>query len=174
MGGFFLARIHAYHRKDLSHPHQKEYRGIAGLSMGGYGATVLAMRNPDLFAACAAFSSAYFTAEEMANMPAERHSRSMAGLFGAGEGQARLTPHFYAHNPIDIAKKDPEKMKQVRWYVDCGDDDFLYKGNDAFHTAMRDLNIPHEYRVRDGGHTWGYWRSGLPEGLKFIGMSFHR
>ena len=59
-------------------------------------------------------------------------------------------------------------------YIDCGDDDFLYRGNSTFHMLLRDLNIPHEYRVRDGGHQWSYWRSGLLEGLKFIGTSFHQ
>jgi enterochelin esterase-like enzyme len=42
------------------------------------------------------------------------------------------------------------------------------------HVKMRELEIPHEYRVRDGGHEWGYWRTGLPEGLKFISKTFHR
>src|SRR5512135_2093624 len=32
-----------------------EFRGISGLSMGGWGALTLAMRHTDLFAACAAF-----------------------------------------------------------------------------------------------------------------------
>jgi len=58
--------------------------------------------------------------------------------------------------------------------VDCGDDDVLSKGNAMLHIELRNLGIPHEYRVRDGGHTWSYWRSGLPEGLKFIGTSFHQ
>ncbi len=37
-----------------------------------------------------------------------------------------------------------------------------------------DRKIPHEFRVRDGGHTWSYWRTGIVDGLKFIGQSFHR
>ena len=36
----------------------KEFRGIAGLSMGGFRST--AMRNPDIFTVCAAFSSESF------------------------------------------------------------------------------------------------------------------
>lgn len=35
------------------------------------------------------------------------------------------------------------------------------------------LDIPHEYRVREGMHSWVYWRSGLLNGLKFIGETFH-
>jgi S-formylglutathione hydrolase FrmB len=34
--------------------------------------------------------------------------------------------------------------------------------------------INHEYRVRDGGHTWTYWRTALPTLLEFITESFHQ
>ena len=52
---------------------KKEFRGIAGLSMGGYGSLILSMRNPDLFAATAAFSSGIWTDEQMANIPADQY-----------------------------------------------------------------------------------------------------
>jgi enterochelin esterase-like enzyme len=64
--------------------------------------------------------------------------------------------------------------KTVRWYIDCGDDDFLYEGNALAHIAMRKKEIPHEFRVRDGGHNWTYWRTSLPEVLQFISMGFHQ
>jgi S-formylglutathione hydrolase FrmB len=67
-----------------------------------------------------------------------------------------------------------DQLKSVRWYIDCGDDDFLYKGNATMHIILRDRGIPHEYRVRDGGHNWLYWRTGITDALKFIGKSFHR
>jgi hypothetical protein len=36
---------------------------------------------------------------------------------------------------------------------------------------MREQGIPHEYRVRNGAHTWDYWHSALPEALRFIGCA---
>lgn len=65
-----------------------------------------------------------------------------------------------------------DKKAAVRWYIDCGDDDFLYEGNSLMHIAMRQKEIPHEYRVRDGSHTWQYWREALPEVLGFISVHF--
>jgi S-formylglutathione hydrolase FrmB len=67
-----------------------------------------------------------------------------------------------------------EDIKSVRWFIDCGDDDFLYEGNSLVHIAMRKREIPHEYRVRQGGHTWTYWRESLPEVLKFVSDAFHQ
>ena len=97
-------------------------------------------------------------------------------MYGKGlKGKARLTAHWKANNPFHILENKPiEEIKSVRYYIDCGDDDFLYKGNSKMHTVLRDKEIPHEFRVRDGGHTWGYWRSGVLDALIFIGESFHR
>lgn len=75
------------------------------------------------------------------------------------------------NNATDAQKK---AYSSVRWYIDCGDDDFLYEGNSLIHIEMRKKEIPHEYRVRDGGHTWSYWRSALPTVLEFVSKSFHR
>jgi enterochelin esterase-like enzyme len=80
-----------------------------------------------------------------------------------------------ANNPLDLLHSVPlEKLKSVRFWIDCGDDDFLFYGNSMLHVEMRKLGIPHEYRVRDGGHTWSYWRTGLATGLEYIGEKFHR
>jgi enterochelin esterase-like enzyme len=39
---------------------------------------------------------------------------------------------------------------------------------------LTDRKIPHEFRVRDGAHTWSYWWTGIADGLKFIGQSFQQ
>jgi enterochelin esterase-like enzyme len=39
---------------------------------------------------------------------------------------------------------------------------------------MRKKEIPHEFRVRDGGHTWTYWRASLPSVLEFVSEAFHQ
>ena len=87
----------------------------------------------------------------------------------------RHTDHWRQHSVLDLVKNtDADELKKLRYYIDCGDDDFLAIGNATLHILMTEKEIPHEYRVRDGAHTWSYWRTGLPAGLKFIGESFHR
>jgi enterochelin esterase-like enzyme len=155
----------------------REFRGIAGLSMGGWGTLVHLFRHPDVFAAGAAFSGAVWTDEDIAGMKQENWDKLLGPLFGATGRAARdrLTPHFRKYSPLELARTLPEDtLKKVRLYIDCGDDDFLIGGNCALHLALMGRKVPHELRVRDGGHTWSYWRTGLVEGLKFIGESFHR
>ncbi|MBN2246404.1 MAG: esterase family protein [Candidatus Aminicenantes bacterium] len=155
---------------------EKEFRGISGLSMGGYGALGYAMRHPEFFSACAAFSSGLMTDDTLVSMEERNYNGLFSFLFGQNlTGSARLTSHWKQTNPLDLAKNiDPKILKSIRWYIDCGDDDFLYKGNAALHITLREREIPHEYRVRDGEHNWTYWRTWISEGLNFIGSRFHR
>ena len=155
----------------------REFRGIAGLSMGGWGTLIQSLRHPELFAAGAAFSAAVWPDDEILGMKQESWDKLLGPLFGAAglAGKDRLTPYFRKVSPLDLAKSLPEdSLKKVRYYIDCGDDDFLIKGNCALHLLLTSRKIPHEFRVRDGSHTWSYWRTGIVDGLKFIGESFHR
>ncbi len=155
---------------------EKRYRAVAGLSMGGFGALVYGMRHPELFGSVVAFSAAVRSEDDYVSMDAERWGRVEGLVYGTSlAGRQRITPHLLEYNPLHMARNtDVDKLEQLRYYIDCGDDDFLSKGNALLHIALRERGIPHEYRVRDGDHRWSYWRTGLPEGLKFIGTLFHQ
>jgi enterochelin esterase-like enzyme len=157
---------------------KREFRAVAGLSMGGLGTLLLSMKHPDMFTAAAPLSAAVWTDDEAANNNADqtRWDSVFGDLYGKGlKGKERLTEHYYKNAPIKIVETaNADELKKVRYYIDCGDDDFLIKGNMALHVMMIDKKIPHEFRVREGGHTWPYWRTALPEVLKFVGQSFHR
>ncbi|WP_460938374.1 alpha/beta hydrolase [Spirosoma humi] len=155
---------------------QREFRAISGLSMGGFGSLTLAMHHPDLFGSCAALSAGIRTDEGFMNIPDERYTLVFAPVFsGPAKGEERLTVAWKRNSPITLAKSAPEgDLSKIRWYIDCGDDDALTVGNSVLHMALLDRKIPHEYRVRDGGHTWTYWRTGLPDALRFIAASFHQ
>ena len=150
----------------------KEFRAIAGLSMGGNGALLLSMRHPDLFSSCVAMSAGTFTDEEI--LADNQYDRYFGNIYGPKPANS-VSEYWKAYSPLYLLDSvDKEKLKSIRFYIDCGDDDFLYKGNSALHVKMRNLGIPHEYRVRNGGHEWSYWRTGLLDGLKFISEKFHR
>ena len=80
---------------------EKQYRGISGLSMGGYGSFVYALKHTDMFSACAAFSAAVYTKEDIINMDDNHWERMYAILYGPGlKGAERITNHFMDNNPI--------------------------------------------------------------------------
>jgi len=168
----FIKEFIPFIEKEYRIRSKKEFRAIGGLSMGGNGSLVLAMRNPELFSSCVAMSAGTFTDEEM--LENDEYDRYFGNIYGE-KSEDKMSDHWKAHNPLHLLDSvEMEKLKSIRYYIDCGDDDFLYKGNAALHIKMRDLGIPHEFRVRNGGHEWSYWRTGLFDGLKFISEKFHR
>jgi len=149
---------------------KKKDRSIGGLSMGGYGSLGYAMRHPELFATCTAYSAAIRPDDETLALDQKRFDELYAPVYSKNiKGKARLSKHWNENNPIYLAKKlSLEKLKSVNWYISCGDDDFLFYGNSMLHKIFRDRKIKHEYRVYDGAHNWNYWRINIGEGLRFI------
>ena len=175
---FFIKEFIPYIETTYRIRSKREFRAVAGLSMGGLGSLLYATKHPDMFTAAAPLSAAVWTDEEVVtgNQDQTRWDYVFGDLYGKGlKGKERLSEHYYKNAPIKIVETaNADELKRVRFYIDCGDDDFLIKGNMALHAMMIDKKIPHEFRIRDGGHTWTYWRTALPEVLKFVGESFHR
>jgi len=64
------------------------------------------------------------------------------------------------------------KLRTVRWFVDCGDDDFLLEANFNFYREMQKAKVPCQLRIRDGDHNWEYWQSSLSLALPFVSEGF--
>src|SRR2546421_4370675 len=154
----------------------KRYRGVAGLSMGGYGTLIYSLKYPELFVAAAPLSAAVWDDAALTGMPDVNWENVLAPVFGRGlKGSARLNQNWYSNSVLKIIEnKSADDLKKVRYWIDCGDDDFLTRGNSLLHIALTDKGVPHEYRVRDGAHNWTYWRTGIVDALAFIGDSFRQ
>jgi enterochelin esterase-like enzyme len=166
---FFFEEFIPYIEKTFRIKGEKTYRAIAGLSMGGEGTFVYALHHPELFSSACPLSAA--------TGPANIDEMDKYILWQKSEGlsKADREAYFNKYSVLRLIDQVTDKNKKaVRWYIDCGDDDFLYEGNSLAHIAMRKKEIPHEFRIRDGAHTWSYWRSALPNVLEFISMSFHQ
>ena len=155
---------------------EKKFRGVAGLSMGGYGSMIYTLKYPDKFAAAALLSGAVFPDDEILAMPDKNYERLFGKLFGHNlKDKDRLNQYWYKNSVLKIVEtKTDEDLKKVRYWIDCGDDDFLTKGNCLLHIALTEKKVPHEFRMRDGAHNWTYWRTGITDALQFIGQSFHQ
>ncbi len=73
---------------------EKRYRGIAGLSMGGHGTMIIAVKYPHLFAVAAPLSAGIFTRDELINMPEESWDNVFGPPYGKGIGEERITDHL--------------------------------------------------------------------------------
>lgn len=148
---------------------EKRYRAVAGLSMGGGGSFMYALHHPELFSSACPLSASCgpLSLEQMIEW-SERRGQEVGS-------EEEMEVYYKQHSALELVLTIPEEQKNdVRWYIDCGDDDFLYEGNSLIHIAMREREIPHEFRIRDGGHTWTYWRESLPDVLSFVSDAFHQ
>jgi enterochelin esterase-like enzyme len=163
---FFFSEFMPYIEKTYRIKPEKHYRAVAGLSMGGGGTFIYALHHPELFSSACPLSAA----TDLEIIDSLNNFKYTKGVTGKAKEE-----YYKNHNALSLIESMPEDQKKaVRWYIDCGDDDFLYEGNSMVHIAMRKKEIPHEYRVRDGVHSWVYWRAALPEVLEFVSMAFHQ
>jgi enterochelin esterase-like enzyme len=108
-------------------------------------------------------------------MSDEQWDEMFAFPFGKNKGKDRITDHLQANTALNIInQRTAAELSQVRYYIDCGDDDHLIYCNMELHTALKRKFVDHEFRVRDGGHEWSYWRTAFPEVLAFVSASFRK
>lgn len=165
---FFFKELMPFIEKKYRIKKDKRFRAISGLSMGGGGTFMYALHHPELFAAAAPLSASVgpVTLEE-AKISYRRTTPDAT--------DEQVEAYYNRHSAVALVKAMPDVVKNsVRWYIDCGDDDRLSPGNSLVHIAMKEKQIPHEFRIRDGGHTWTYWRASLPKVLEFVSESFHQ
>jgi enterochelin esterase-like enzyme len=167
---FFFTELMPYVEKKYRVKGEKRFRAISGLSMGGGGTFVYALHHPELFSsACPLSAATGFLTLEDAKTGIARNNPNVT----FADSTVSNFYNKYSVLPLINAMPDANK-KAVRWFIDCGDDDFLYEGNGLVHNLMRKKEIPHEYRIRDGAHNWTYWRASLPVVLEFVSQAFHQ
>jgi S-formylglutathione hydrolase FrmB len=165
----FFEELIPYIEKTYRARSNKEFRAIAGLSMGGYGSFLYSLHHPDMFSACAPLSAAIFDDSVMEQRQAKSHKDLFNRLFGPG------LDYWHKNSVLKmLSDLDKENLPRIRYYIDCGDQDGLLEGNFQAHQIMREKGMKHEFRVRGGGHTWLYWRTALPEVLEFVSGAFRR
>lgn len=148
----------------------RNHRSITGYSMGGFGAMAMAERHPEAFLCSAPLSMSFRTDEQYTTEgPQSGWDNQWGSIFGGVgcSGNDRLTDYYKLHCPFyQFVPENRETLSAVKWFLTCGDDEEqLLIANDALHIQMRENGIPHEYRVRNGGHEGSYWQSALREVL---------
>jgi S-formylglutathione hydrolase FrmB len=163
----------------------RQHRGVAGLSMGGYGAVILALKYPEVFVAAASHSgsvSPFYLGPHPYAEPA-RYTTSVDSLvrrFGP-EAAAIFGPDtstWRAHDPAHLARlllRSPERAPLMPvLYLDVGRRDHLLDPNRDFHAKLLALGIPHQYREPSGGHDWPYWQTHVRESLTWLASRLAR
>jgi enterochelin esterase-like enzyme len=165
---------------------ERTSRGIAGLSMGGYGAIALAARYPMLFSVAVSHSGVMRPA-----MIADSSGLAAGGPViwrdavtdaerrrVTGTESNRITPAF-GTDSIGFVTRDPatlmRRLKQSGQpvpvlMIDSGTEDAsIIRQNRLFRQDMAALEIPVFYSEWGADHEWSFWRTRSVASLAFIG-----
>ena len=159
----------------------RERRAIAGLSMGGYGAVLLALQYPLVFAAAASHSGVLSPLDFVMGKPFARPlSRSTEDSVRFERTRAAFAPRtrvifggdsagWYARDPATIAKRVKGVGGPIpALFADAGVADAYTPQSRAFRDALAALDVPLEYHEWPGAHTWEYWRAHVGQSLTWI------
>jgi S-formylglutathione hydrolase FrmB len=161
----------------------RDGRGIAGFSMGGFGALELAMRHTDLFAAAASHSGVdallyagphpYGTGIVTLVTDVSKWGRTgdpqieaigqwVRGIFGPD------IANWKAHDPASLV--DQLKPGQLALYLDAGtEDEFGLDAQAAYlHDRLDARKIEHAYFIGPGHHDFRFWVPRVPKSLAFL------
>jgi S-formylglutathione hydrolase FrmB len=122
---------------------------LVGLSMGGFGALLLAGRHP----------ARVHAANGMSSITDFSQMRFFVGDISAYDVDDR-------DRSVLDALVSASPRPRVRF--DCGSSDPLIEPNRALHAALLDAGVDHEYVEHDGGHEWSYWSAHLAAALEFV------
>ena len=173
-------KYESYILKELLPDVQKRYRtiesrygrGIAGLSMGGYGALKFGLKLPGTFAFVGSISGALtapsWTEDDFKAAPSMY--KSVAGVFGPPGSETRKANDIFEM----VRNLPPSRVATLPYfYLDCGNEDLLVGTNNQFVELLREKKIPHEYRELPGDHNWQYWDQQVKEVLKIAAEKLH-
>ncbi|MGI8810923.1 MAG: alpha/beta hydrolase [Pyrinomonadaceae bacterium] len=129
-------------------------RGIAGNSMGGYGAIKIALKYGDLFSFAGSFSGAFEAPSWSDQFPPanwEEYRPSISRVFGDEGSTTRIENDLYKI----VAESDTDDLPEI--YFDCGLNDGFLAANRELSRLMMERDMPHRFEVLPGGHDWDYW-----------------
>ena len=145
----------------------KGHRAVMGLSMGGGGSTVYCQRHPDMFSSCYAMSAWL-----------DNESGQVGGQDMKKDKLYLVSQSVREHSALDFIDNADEAtleaLRGVKWFFDCGDDDFLVRLSFELHMKMKARKVKDELRVRNGVHNWEYWHTALRTALPFASRNFDK
>jgi S-formylglutathione hydrolase FrmB len=140
----------------------RQHRGIAGISMGGYGAVKLALKHPELYAFAGTMSGALDITRRPVKLRRVRQAWMIWSIFGLRE-ETRLREDIF-----ELLNRAPD-LQSITWFESCGFHDPLEPINARFVRELHARGIPLEGITTPGFHDWQTWSSTMPQLFKAAG-----
>ena len=149
-------------------------RSIQGISMGGWGALLLAFKHPEMFSSVTTHCAALVP--ELPHRGTDRRSQFLMQLVGRIFGDPPDEEYFRANNPVFVVEQNLAAIKKsgIKIYFDCGEQDRygFQEPNKAYDDKLTKLGLAHEYHSFPGGHGWEYMISVADHSYDFLWKNF--
>ena len=171
---FFIREFMPYIEGKYRARRQREYRGITGVSMGGYGALRFAFAYPELFGSVSAQSPALITEALRELDGAGRSSDPMTRVITNVFGNPINVAHWRQNDPFVLAKKNQAKLRGQAIYFNCGiRDQYNFEiGAKNLDRQLAAEHVSHEFHLYPGDHSLEYFLEHMGETLEFHSRVF--
>ena len=146
--------------RDVETPFQtlpgREHTGVAGISMGGYGAAKLALKHPESYAFVGIMSGALDITRREASLQRWGQTWRIWTIFGIRPSARRDEDVF------DMVDRRPQNHN-ITWFESCGKDDPLLGTNERFAHRLRSRGANVHVLTTPGGHDWNSWNAAMSE-----------
>ena len=146
---------------------KREDTFIGGLSMGGFGAIVNGLQNPETFGAVCALSSALILDSMMENKEYTDFLMTNKGYYESVFGdldQVRGSDMDYDA----LAEKVAKEPVKPRFYMACGTEDGLIGVNRAFRDHLQGLGFDVTYEEGPSVHDWYFWDKYILKAMEWL------
>ena len=134
----------------------REHTGVAGISMGGYGAVKLALKHPELYSFAGSMSGALDITRRDASVRRWGQTLRIWNIFGVRLKARRDEDVF---DLLESAKE----VQSATWFESCGKDDPLLAVNERFAHQLHTRGANLQAITPPGGHDWKSWNTAMPD-----------
>ncbi len=137
----------------------RDHRGIAGISMGGYGAVKLALKHPELYSFAGTMSGALDITRRPASFRRWEQTLRIWTIFGFRRDTRQ-------NEDVFVLLDRTQSPQNIEWFSSCGKTDPLYPANAHFIRRLHERGISMNGISTPGGHNWQSWNLAMPSLFK--------
>jgi S-formylglutathione hydrolase FrmB len=139
-----------------------EHTGIAGMSMGGYGAAKLSLKHPDLYGFTGIMSGALDITRRPASLRRLGQTWRIWTIFG-------MTRSTRRDEDVFDRLRNSKQLPQTAWFISCGGTDPLHGVVERFARQIRQQGMEPHFLNTQGGHDWQSWNAAMPQMFRSAG-----
>jgi len=129
---------------------------ITGLSMGGFGAMYLFLKNPNFFKSAGSISGGL----DIIKFAGQWNIYKVLGKFKTNRKRWEEHSDFYL-------------LKNIKWthrpiIISCGTEDFSYSMSERFADSSKSSGIAVTFFHSPGSHSYAYWKKAVPKHFEFF------